>query len=57
MGNVVTKILKMIESTRDSMQGLGTRRYIDLYYIIYGTSQKKYIEKIFSNKLKSFYTL
>ena len=29
MNNVLIKILKMIESTRNSVQGLGTRNYIN----------------------------
>ena len=57
MNNIVTKILKMIESTRDSRQGLATRNYIDLYYKQYGESKKEYIEQVFNNKIKSFYTL
>jgi len=57
MNNIVTKILKMIESTRDSRQGLATRNYIDLYYKQYGESKKEYIEKVFNSKIKSFYTL
>ncbi len=47
----------MIESTRDSKQGLGTRNYIDLYYKQYGTKHKTYIEEVFQSKIKSFYTL
>lgn len=57
MNTVVTKILKMIESTRDSRQGLGTRNYINLYYKMYGEGKKEYIEKVFDSKIKSFYTL
>jgi hypothetical protein len=57
MGNIVIKILKMIESTRDSRQGLATRNYIDLYYKQYGESKKEYIEQVFNSKIKSFYTL
>lgn len=57
MNTIVTKILKMIESTRDSRQGLATRNYIDLYYKQYGESKKEYIEQVFNNKIKSFYTL
>ena len=57
MNTVVTKILKMIESTRDSRQGLATRNYIDLYYKQYGESKKEYIEQVFNSKIKSFYTL
>ena len=47
----------MIDSTQNSVQGIGTRNYIDLYYMQYGTSKKEYIENVFSNKIKSFYTL
>lgn len=47
----------MIESTRDSRQGLATRNYIDLYYKQYGESKKEYIEQVFNSKIKSFYTL
>ena len=57
MSNIVTKIIKMIDSTTNSIQGIGTRNYIDLYYIEYGTSKKQYIEEVFNNKIKSFYTL
>lgn len=57
MGNIVIKILKMIESTRDSRQGLATRNYINLYYKMYGEGKKEYIEKVFDSKIKSFYTL
>ena len=57
MNNIVTKILRMIESTKDSTQGLVTRNYIDLYYKQYGESKKEYIEQVFNNKIKSFYTL
>jgi len=57
MSNILIKILKMIESTRDSKQGLGTRNYIDLYYKQYGTKHKTYIEEVFQSKIKSFYTL
>jgi len=57
MNTVATKILKMIESTRDSRQGLATRNYINLYYKMYGEGKKEYIEKVFDNKIKSFYTL
>jgi hypothetical protein len=57
MNTIVTKILKMIESTRDSRQGLATRNYIDLYYKQYGESKKEYIEQVFNSKIKSFYTL
>jgi hypothetical protein len=57
MNNIVTKILRMIESTKDSRQGLVTRNYIDLYYKQYGESKKEYIEQVFNNKIKSFYTL
>ena len=57
MNTVVTKILKMIESTRDSQQGLATRNYINLYYKMYGEGKKEYIEKVFDSKIKSFYTL
>lgn len=57
MNTVVTKILKMIESTRDSRQGLATRNYINLYYKMHGEEKKEYIEKVFDSKIKSFYTL
>ncbi len=57
MNNVLIKILKMIESTRNSVQGLGTRNYINLYYKQYGTKHYTYIEEVFNNKIKSFYTL
>ena len=57
MNNVLIKILKMIESTRNSVQGLGTRDYINLYYKQYGTKHYTYIEEVFNNKIKSFYTL
>jgi hypothetical protein len=57
MGNIVIKILKMIESTRDSRQGLATRNYINLYYKMYGEGKREYIEKVFDSKIKSFYTL
>jgi|14BtaG_2_1085337.scaffolds.fasta_scaffold56768_3 hypothetical protein len=54
---VLTKIIKMIDSTQNSIQGLATRNYIDLYYRQFGTSKKEYIETVFRNKIKSFYTL
>ena len=57
MNTVLNKILKMIESTRDSRQGLATRNYINLYYKMYGEAKKEYIEKVFDSKIKSFYTL
>jgi hypothetical protein len=57
MNTVVTKILKMIESTRDSRQGLATRNYINLYYKMYREAKREYIEKVFDSKIKSFYTL
>ncbi len=57
MNSIVIKILKMIESTKDSRQGLVTRNYIDLYYKQYGESKRNYIELVFNNKIKSFYTL
>jgi len=57
MNNIVIKILKIIESTTNSRQGLVTRNYIDLYYKQYGESKKEYIEKVFEHKLRSFYTL
>ena len=57
MNTIITKIIKMIDSTQNSVQGIGTRNYIDLYYMLYGTSKKEYIENVFSNKIKSFYTL
>ncbi len=57
MNTIITKIIKMIDSTQNSVQGIGTRNYIDLYYMQYGTSKKEYIENVFSNKIKSFYTL
>ena len=57
MNNIVSKILKMIESTRDSRQGLATRNYINLYYKMYGEAKREYIEKVFDSKIKSFYTL
>ena len=58
MNTVVTKILKMIESTRDSKQGLATRNYINLYYKMYGEGKKEYIEKVFDSKDKIIlYTL
>ena len=57
MNSIVNKILKMIESTKDSRQGLVTRNYIDLYYKQYGESKRNYIELVFNNKIKSFYTL
>ena len=57
MNNIVIKILKIIESTTNSRQGLVTRNYIDLYYKQYGESKKEYIEKVFNSKIKSFYTL
>ncbi len=57
MNVIATKIIKMIDSTQNSIQGLATRNYIDLYYIQFGTSKKEYIESVFSNKIKSFYTL
>jgi hypothetical protein len=57
MNDMITKIIKMIDSTQNSVQGIGTRNYIDLYYRQFGTSKKEYIESVFSNKIKSFYTL
>jgi len=57
MNDTITKIIKMIDSTQNSVQGIGTRNYIDLYYRQFGTSKKEYIESVFSNKIKSFYTL
>ena len=57
MNTIITKIIKMIDSTQNSVQGIGTRNYIDLYYRQFGTSKKEYIENVFSNKIKSFYTL
>jgi len=49
MNSIVIKILKMIESTKDSRQGLVTRNYIDLYYKQYGESKRNYIELVFNN--------
>ena len=57
MNDMITKIIKMIDSTQNSVQGIGTRNYIDLYYRQFGTSKKEYIDSVFSNKIKSFYTL
>lgn len=57
MNDIVTKILDMINSTSNSKQGLTTRNYINLYYKMYGEDKKEYIEKVFDNKIKSFYTL
>ena len=57
MNSMIIKIIKMIDSTRNPIEGIGTRNYIDLYYRQYGTSKKKYIEEVFNNKIKSFYTL
>ena len=31
MNTIITKIIKMIDSTQNSVQGIGTRNYIDLY--------------------------
>ena len=43
MNVIATKIIKMIDSTQNSIQGLATRNYIDLYYIQFGTSKKESI--------------
>ena len=54
---VINKIVKMIDTMQNGMHALGTRKYIDLYYKEYGSTNKSFLELYFESKLKSLHRL
>ena len=55
--NILTKVIKMIDTMQTGHHALGTRKYIDLFYITYGSTNKSFLELYFESKLKSLHRL
>lgn len=51
---VVTKLFKVIDSMQKPEHMLAVRRYIDLYYQMYGTQNKGLIEIYFRTRKEKF---
>jgi len=51
--DLMKKLLKVIESMSSTRHINGTRKYIELYYQIYGTRNKSIIELYFNKTIKS----